>query len=105
MQDCATTKTSTHIFTGKEVVFDTVIDKKEYYLYELKNDNKEVVYIGFTDDFEQATKQHRLEKMQFSLIGIVGVTVSQQGAELWQQRRLEQYRESHEGKNPRYNQD
>lgn len=76
--------------------------KRDHYRYELKDGNK-IVYIGITDDPSRREAQHRQEGKRFSHMRVVGLAVTIDTAQKWEKERLETYRKSHSGKNPRYN--
>lgn len=72
------------------------------YRYELRDGHK-LVYVGITDDPERREQEHREERQRFGSMNVVGPSVTRQSAEQWEEERLEQYRGTHGGKNPRYN--
>jgi len=77
--------------------------KRNYHRYELKQGQK-VVYRGITKDPERREEEHRDERKRFSHMHIVGDRpVTKGAAEQWEEESLKSYRESHGGKNPRYN--
>ena len=70
--------------------------------YELRDKGK-IVYVGITNDPERRKEEHKDEGKRFGSMNVVGPKVTHGGAEDWEESRLEQYRRSHGGKNPRYN--
>jgi len=76
--------------------------KRAHFRYELRDQGK-IVYVGITDDPERREGEHQNEGKHFTSVNIVGPAVTKNSAELWEEKRLEQYRRSHGGKNPRYN--
>jgi len=70
--------------------------------YELRDKGK-IVYVGITRDPERREEEHKDEGKRFGSMNVVGPKVTHAGAEEWEEERLEQYRRSHGGKNPRYN--
>jgi predicted GIY-YIG superfamily endonuclease len=77
--------------------------KRNYYRYELR-ERRRIVYIGITNNPKRREDEHKSEGKRFTRMGIVGPAVTQASAEKWEAKRLEQYRRTHGGKNPRYNQ-
>lgn len=78
-----------------------MVKKRDYSRYELKNGNN-VLYVGITDNPERREVEHKEDK-NFSHMNIIGPKVTKDSAEEWEEKRLEQYRENHGGKNPKYN--
>jgi len=76
--------------------------KRDHYRYELR-DNRKFVYAGITDDPSRREMEHESERKRFTSMHVVGPAVTKESAEQWEEERLEQYRRSHGGKNPRYN--
>ena len=70
--------------------------------YELRDKGK-IVYVGITRDPGRREEEHKGEGKRFGSMKVVGPAVTRDGAEKWEEERLEQYRKSHGGKNPRYN--
>lgn len=76
--------------------------KRDYYRYELR-DRRKIVYVGITDDPVRREAEHKSQGKHFTKMNTVGPAVTKNSAEQWEEGRLEQYRRSHGGKNPRYN--
>ncbi|HID19680.1 MAG TPA: GIY-YIG nuclease family protein [Methanophagales archaeon] len=76
--------------------------KRNYYRYELR-DHRRIVYVGVTDDPARREDEHKREGKRFTSMNIVRPAVTKNSAERWEEEKLEQYRRSHGGKNPRYN--
>lgn len=76
--------------------------RRNYHRYELKRGN-EILYIGITNDPEDREEEHRAEGKRFGHMRTVGPAVTKDTAEEWEEERLEAYRTSHGGRNPRYN--
>ena len=72
--------------------------------YELKEGNK-VVYKGTTKNPESREKQHRQEGKKFSSLEITSRKMTEEGARKKEQKELQTYRKTHQGKNPKYNKD
>lgn len=75
--------------------------KRDYSRYELWDGNK-IVYIGITNDPDRRIDEHGIKK-DFSTMRVSGPKVSEETARIWEQDRLDTYRQNHEGKNPKYN--
>jgi len=52
---------------------------------------------------KEGKKSIKMRGKRFRSMNVVGPAVTRDGAEKWEEERLEQYRKSHGGKNPRYN--
>lgn len=76
--------------------------KRDHYRYELRDRGK-LVYVGITDDAERREGEHQDQGKRFTSMNVVGPTVTADSAERWEEERLEKYRRSHGGRNPRYN--
>lgn len=76
--------------------------RRNYHRYELKRGN-DILYIGITNDPEEREEEHRTDGKRFGHMRIVGPAVTKDTAEEWEEERLEAYRRSHGGRNPRYN--
>lgn len=76
--------------------------KRNYHRYNLKK-NRNIVYKGITRNPVRREKQHRDERKNFDNLQIVGPAVTKKSAERWEEESLKQYRYSHKGKNPKYN--
>lgn len=76
--------------------------KRNHYRYELKEVRK-IVYIGITDDPSRREPEHKSEGKHFANMKIVGRAVTEESAKQWEEKKLDQYRRSHRGKNPKYN--
>jgi len=76
--------------------------KRDTSRYELR-DKRKIVYVGRTDDPERRAEEHKEEGKRFTSVNVVGPKVTEETAEQWEEQRLEAYRRSHGGKNPRYN--
>ena len=75
---------------------------RNHYRYELRDKGK-IVYVGETNNPERRKEEHKDEGKRFGSMKVVGPAVTSVSAEDWEEERLEQYRRSHGGKNPRYN--
>ena len=78
--------------------------KKDTVTYELKKGNK-VVYKGITKNPERREEQHRQEGKKFSHLKITSPKMTEEGAKKKEQKELQTYRNTHQGKNPKYNKD
>ena len=70
--------------------------------YKLVNDGK-VVYYGISDDPERRREEHKDEGKQFDRMDLIKPPVTRRSAERWEEERLEAFRRTHRGRNPRYN--
>ena len=78
--------------------------KRDTQTYELKQGNK-VVYIGTTKAPERRAEEHKEEGKKFSNLKTTSPNMTAEGAKKKEAARLEAYRKSHKGRNPRYNKD
>lgn len=76
--------------------------RRNYYRYNLK-DGHTIVYKGITKKPEERPEQHKDEGKRFTNLQIVGPAVKKDTAEKWEEKSLQSYRDSHGGKNPKYN--
>ena len=76
--------------------------KRGCYRYELKQGQK-IVYIGITNAPSRREADHDADDKKFSNMKIVGPAVSEESARKWENERLERYRKTHKGENPKYN--
>lgn len=74
---------------------------RNIYKYELKQGNK-TVYAGITNNLERREAEHRCEK-DFSKMVKIGVACTSKSAQDWERQRLDTYRRTHNGNNPKYN--
>lgn len=76
--------------------------KRDTQTYNLYN-NRQIVYIGKTNDLEAAEKRHRDEGKKFKSITKTSPVMTDEGAKKKEERSLETYRKGHGGENPKYN--
>ena len=62
-----------------------------------------IVGFGITNDLERREDEHREDGKRFTSMKQEGRRVTRESAEQWEEQRLEQYRRTHKGRNPRYN--
>ena len=72
--------------------------------YDLKQ-GKKVVYRGTTNNPEQREEQHRDEDKRFTKLTVTSRKMTDDGAKQKETEALKKYRDSHSGKNPKYNKD
>ncbi|MBC6415612.1 MAG: GIY-YIG nuclease family protein [Bdellovibrionales bacterium] len=72
--------------------------------YELKEGNKNV-YIGKTKNPERREQEHRAEGKFFTKLEVTSYRMTKEEARQKEQRDLQRYRVTHDGKNPKYNKD
>ena len=75
---------------------------RKTYRYTLRDKGK-IVYYGINNDLERREAEHRDEGKRFGSMKQEGPRVTHQTAENWEEQRLEGYRSTHRGRNPRYN--
>ena len=78
--------------------------KRNTVTYDLKTGSK-VVYKGITKNPERREEQHRQEGKKFSHLKITSRQMTEEGAIKKEQKELQTYRKTHQGKNPKYNKD
>jgi hypothetical protein len=76
--------------------------KRDTFRYTLVDKGKIVQY-GITDDPPRRREEHKDDGKRFDSMRVVGPAVTEKSAEKWEEKRLEDYRGSHQGRNPRYN--
>ncbi len=76
--------------------------KRDTLRYKLVHDGR-VVYYGITDDPERRREEHKEDGKEFDTMNVTRPAVTEKSAEQWEEERLEAYRRSHHGRNPRYN--
>ncbi|MCK4642526.1 GIY-YIG nuclease family protein [bacterium] len=76
--------------------------KRDYEKYELRQGRK-VVYRGITNDLERRVNEHEAGGKKFSSVNKVGSKVTRGSAKQWEEKSLTTYRQTHKGKNPKYN--
>jgi len=72
--------------------------------YELKEGRK-VVYRGTTNDPDAREAQHKADGKEFTKLNVTSRRMTEDGAKKKEAESLEKYRQSHGGKNPKYNKD
>ena len=78
--------------------------KRTTITYNLKQ-GRNIVYKGITKDPEQRVEQHRQEGKKFSHLQSTSRKMTPVGAKRKEAQDLKQYRQSHGGRNPKYNKD
>ncbi|MBC6415614.1 MAG: GIY-YIG nuclease family protein [Bdellovibrionales bacterium] len=78
--------------------------KRDTVTYKLKKGNK-TVYIGKTKNPERREQQHQREGKSFSKLIKSSRRMTEEEARKKEQRDLQEYRRTHDGKNPKYNRD
>ncbi len=79
-----------------------IVTKEGYYRYELR-DGSEIVYIGITRHLPKKKAKHKAKGWQYTKMDIIGLKVTKESAKQWKKEGLEQYRRTHNGRNPKYN--
>ena len=78
--------------------------KRDTITYNLKQ-GRNVVYKGITKNPEQRVEQHKQEGKKFSHLQTTSSRMTNEGAKKKEAQDLKQYRQSHGGRNPKYNKD
>ena len=78
--------------------------KRDTMTYDLKRGRK-VVYKGTTNNPEVREQQHRDQGKQFNRLLVTSHRMTPDGAKAKEEMHLEQYRQTHRGRNPTYNKD
>jgi predicted GIY-YIG superfamily endonuclease len=78
--------------------------KRDTVTYELKQGRK-VVYVGTTNDPTVREQQHKNSGKSFTHMRVTSRRMTADGAQKQESDRLSKYRDSHGGRNPRYNKD
>jgi predicted GIY-YIG superfamily endonuclease len=76
--------------------------KRDTYRYTLKDGNK-TVYYGSTNDIDRRISEHKSDGKKFTHYKIEGPKVSNESSNNWEAEKLEKFRKSHNGENPKYN--
>ncbi|MBC6414513.1 MAG: GIY-YIG nuclease family protein [Chromatiales bacterium] len=80
------------------------MELRDTIVYELKKGN-EIVYIGTTNDPERRKREHETEGKVFDSMNLVSGPVTEDEAKRIEKELLAEYRQRHNGKNPKYNKD
>lgn len=79
------------------------VSNRDTYKY-LLVDGNEVVYVGITNDLERRNAEHRSEGKEFTDIVQDGEITTRDAAEKWEEKMIAMYKNDHNGKRPKYNQ-
>lgn len=77
-------------------------DSERYYTYELKDGDNKVVYISLAANLDKKRRENAVRSTRLVVVG--GPKTKKEAFEL-KEMLLENYRRSHEGRNPLYNQE
>lgn len=78
--------------------------RRDTVTYNLLHQRK-VVYKGTTGDPERRQEQHKNEGKRFTSLQVTSRQMTEDGAKAKEAKDLDQYRQNHGGRNPRYNKD
>jgi len=78
--------------------------KRDTVTYDLKEGSK-IVYRGTTNNLERREQEHQNEGKRFSNMTPTSRRMTEEGAKKKEEKLLKTFRQSHGGRNPRYNKD
>ena len=67
--------------------------------------NRKIVYRGITKDPERREEEHREEGKNFNQLKVTSPKLTPESAKGREEQNLENFRRTHRGKNPSYNED
>lgn len=70
--------------------------------YILKDGNK-VVYCGTSNNLSRREQEHHREGMQFTSLQKIGYLTTREAAGNWEEEYINNYRQQHGGRRPKYN--
>ena len=76
--------------------------KRDTQTYDLM-DKGRIVYRGTTNDLERRRQEHKDEGKRFQQMVATSNKMTEEGAQRKEEKNLQTFRNSHSGKNPRYN--
>ena len=72
--------------------------------YELRDSSGNTLYIGITNDLERREAEHMQDGKKFAEMVQIGRAVDRDSAVAWETAAIQDYKDSHRGRRPRYNQ-
>lgn len=70
--------------------------------YILTKDGK-IVYVGITNNLERRRNEHQNEGMKFDNMEKIGRITTREAAGNWEEQTIQQYKNTHRGRRPKYN--
>lgn len=72
--------------------------------YELQDNTGKTLYIGITNDLERREAEHRADGKKFDHMVQIGRATTREAANQWETAAIQDYKDSHRGHLPKYNQ-
>lgn len=71
--------------------------------YELRDNSGKTLYIGITNDLDRREAEHRADGKRFAELVQIGRATTRDAANQWETAAIQDYKDSHRGHLPRYN--
>lgn len=71
--------------------------------YELRDSSGKTLYIGITNNLERREAEHRYDGKKFNEMVQIGRATTAKAAANWEKEAIQDYKDSHRGRRPRYN--
>lgn len=72
--------------------------------YVLRDSSGKDLYYGITKDLERREAEHREDGKEFAEMVQIGRATTHEAASAWEREAIQDYKDSHRGRRPRYNQ-
>ncbi len=72
--------------------------------YVLRDSSGKDLYYGITKDLERREAEHREDGKKFAEMVQIGRATTREAASAWEREAIQDYKDSHRGRRPRYNQ-
>lgn len=72
--------------------------------YVLRDSSGKDLYYGITKDLERREAEHREDGKKFAEMVQIGRATTREAASAWEKEAIQDYKDSHRGRRPRYNQ-
>lgn len=72
--------------------------------YVLRDSSGKDLYYGITKDLERREAEHREDGKKFAEMVQIGRATTREAASAWEREAIQDYKDSHHGRRPRYNQ-